>query len=187
MADTIDEALEIVHRTGPEFGPGLSNHAPMGAEAMATMGRADGIIPWVEEYLPQLRPAPESVAPVVRGDWREALGDVRRVADWAAFFNRELADAPWQRVLANWTPRLAPAIMAAATHGLLRTAHAARSPRRVGDGAAPPRACARARLLGRPLPGAARQPVGGRHGDAAVGTPCADFGASTAPASRARA
>ena len=127
MADTIDDALEIVHRTGPEFGPGLSNHAPMGAEAMVAMGRADAVVPWVEDYLPQLRPAAESVRPVSREDWREALGDVRRVADWVAFYDRELDEAPWQSVLAKWTPRLAPAIMAAATHGLLRTAHAARS------------------------------------------------------------
>ena len=93
MTRTIDDALEIVHRTGPEFGPGLSNHAPMGAEAMVAMGRADAVVPWVEEYLPQLRPAPESVRPVSREDWREALGDVRRVADWVVFFDRELADA----------------------------------------------------------------------------------------------
>ena len=45
MTRTIDEALEIVHRTGPEFGPGLSNHAPMGAEAMVAMGRADAVVP----------------------------------------------------------------------------------------------------------------------------------------------
>ena len=136
MTRTIDEALEIVHRTGPELGPGLSNHAPMGAEAMVAMGRADAVVPWVEEYLPQLRPAPESVRPVSREDWREALGDVRRVADWVAFFDRELADAPWQTVLAKWTPGLAPAIMSAATHGLLRTAHAARS---LAESETPPR------------------------------------------------
>ena len=99
----------------------------MGAEAMVAMGRADDVVPWVEEYLPQLRPAPASVRHVSREDWREALGDIRRVADWVAFFDRELAEAPWQRVLACWVPLLAPAIMAAATHGLLRTAHAARS------------------------------------------------------------
>ncbi len=127
MADTFDDALEIVHRTGPEFGRGLSNHAPMGAEAMVAMGRSDAIVPWVEDYLPQLMPAPESVEPVPREGWREALGDVRRVADWVAFFDRELAEAPWQSVLSEWTPRLAPSIIAAATHGLLRTAHATRS------------------------------------------------------------
>ena len=127
MTRTIDEALEIVHRTGPEFGPGLSNHAPMGAEAMIAMGRADSVIPWVEAYTPQLMPAPESVKPVARAEWREALGDISRVADWVAFFDRELSEAPWKRALAVWTPRLAPAIMSAATHGLLRTAHAARS------------------------------------------------------------
>ncbi len=45
MHDGMDAALEIVHRTGPEYGPGASNHAPMAVEAMLAMGRGDGIIP----------------------------------------------------------------------------------------------------------------------------------------------
>ena len=48
----------------------------------------------------------------------------RRLGD---FFDRELSEAPWEETIRKWVPLLAPAIMAAATHGLLRTAHAARS------------------------------------------------------------
>ncbi len=127
MPPTIDDALEIVHGTGPEYGPGLSNHAPMGAEALVAMGRVDSVVAWVEEYVSELQPTPKSVRPISHEDWREALGDIRRFADWVAFFDRALVEAPWQSLLAEWVPLLAPSIMAAATHGLLRTAHAARS------------------------------------------------------------
>ncbi len=62
-----------------------------------------------------------------RDDWREALGAPARVADWSAYFRRRVAEAPWRDVLAVWVPRLSPGIFAAAFHGAIRTAHAARS------------------------------------------------------------
>jgi len=34
MAATIDEALDILHRTGPDLVGGNSNHGPMAAEAL---------------------------------------------------------------------------------------------------------------------------------------------------------
>ena len=43
------------------------------------------------------------------------------------FFENELEEAAWQDVVRVWVPRLAPAVMAAATHGLIRTGHAVRS------------------------------------------------------------
>jgi hypothetical protein len=55
------------------------------------------------------------------------LGDGRRLADWVTFFERELAEAPWRDVVKRWAPKLAPGLAAAATHGIIRTAHAARS------------------------------------------------------------
>ena len=77
-AGPLDEVLDRFAATGPEFGPGLSNHGPMAAEALVALGRADAVAPWAE-------------------------------------------------VLETWVPRLAPGIMAGATHGILRTAHAVRS------------------------------------------------------------
>ena len=127
MRDGIDAALEVVHRTGPEYGPGASNHAPMAIEAMTAMGRGGGIIPWLEAYRAALDDAPRSVAPIVRGEWREALGDAARAADWVAFFDREIAALGWRAVVALWVPRLAPALISRAAHGLIRTAHAVRS------------------------------------------------------------
>jgi hypothetical protein len=49
------------------------------------------------------------------------------VADWLVLFRRELAEAPWREVLRLWLPRLAPGFVAVATHGAIRTGHAARA------------------------------------------------------------
>ena len=128
MTDTaIDEVLDRFARTGPEFGPGLSNHGPMGAEALVTMGRADVIAGWSEWYAARLREHPSARDPIAPDDWREALGDIARVGDWVAFFERELAARPWRDVLETWVARLSPGLMAGATHGILRTAHAVRT------------------------------------------------------------
>ena len=127
MRDGIDAALQIAHRNGPEYGPGASNHAPMAIEAMTTMGRGGGIIPWLEAYCAELDEAPRKVAPIAPDQWREALGDAHRVADWVAFFDREIAALGWQAAVARWVPRLAPALISRAAHGLIRTAHAVRS------------------------------------------------------------
>ena len=127
MPATIDEALEVLDGTGPEFGGGLSNHGPMAAEALFALGRGDAVIPWVERYKRRLQDHPDARNPISGDSWREALGDVGRVGDWVALFDRELAEAPWPTVLKEWVPRLTPGLIAAATHGVIRTGHAVRS------------------------------------------------------------
>ncbi len=64
---------------------------------------------------------------ISEADWRGALGKENRVGDWIAFFTDSLKEAPWRAVLDQWVMRLAPGIAAAAFHGVLRTAHAARA------------------------------------------------------------
>lgn len=127
MAATIDDALEIIHRTGPQLSGGNANHAPMAAEALFTLRRPDSVVSWIERYKSRFQGRPGSRNPISREDWREALGDMSRVGDWIAFFDRELAEAPWQTVLREWIPHLASALISAATHGLIRTGHAVRS------------------------------------------------------------
>jgi hypothetical protein len=123
----LDAVLERFASTGPEFGGGLSNHGPMASEALVALGRSDAVERWAEKYALQLGEHPESRNPIDRANWREALGDIARVGDWIPFFARETAEQPWRVVLEDWVPRLAPGIMAAATHGILRTAHAVRA------------------------------------------------------------
>jgi hypothetical protein len=125
--EILDETLRRLAVTGPEWGGGLSNHGPMAAEAMIRMGRPDEVGHWVDGYLPRLEKAPRPSARITDGTWRDALGDGKRVADWAAYLGAQLAGEPWPDVLARWWPRLVPGLTAAATHGIIRTSHAARS------------------------------------------------------------
>jgi hypothetical protein len=121
----LDEGLDRLAVTGPEFGGGLSNHGPMVTEALVRLGRADDVEPWLDDYIRRLEEAPRPGLRIT--DWREALGQHDRVADWELYFRDQLADQPWQEVLARWWARLLPGVAAAATHGIIRTSHAARS------------------------------------------------------------
>jgi Questin oxidase-like len=134
--DCIDEAYSIFARTGPEYGGGLSNHGPMAAEAIAALGRPDAVLQWTTRYAKRLDAHPSASSRISEADWRAVLGKEKRVADWIAFFDESLTDAPWRVVLQKWVARLAPGIAAAAFHGVLRTAHAARS---LGDRETPQR------------------------------------------------
>jgi hypothetical protein len=124
-AEVLDEGLSRIAQTGPEFGGGLSNHAPMAAEALVRLGRADAVEHWLDDYLGRLDEPPKASEPITA--WREALGQMRRVADWEVYFRDQMTDEPWQDVLTRWWPRLLPGVAAAATHGVIRTSHAARS------------------------------------------------------------
>jgi hypothetical protein len=123
--DVLNESLSRLAATGPEFGDGLSNHGPMAAEALVRLGRADDVGPWLDRYIGRLDEAPRPAGRIT--DWRQALGQLDRVAEWELYFRGQLADDPWRDVLARWWPRLLPGLAAAATHGVIRTSHAARS------------------------------------------------------------
>ena len=126
MPDTIDEVLEILHRTGDATN-GNFNHGPMVAETLHVLGRGDEAMSWVERYKTRLQDHPVAHDPIAGADWREVLGERQRIGDWILFFDEELAEGPWPEVLNRWVPRLAPGLMAAAGHGLIRTSHAVRS------------------------------------------------------------
>lgn len=131
-ADAMGEALDRLRGMGYEHGTTLVNHAPMAAEALATMGYASAVPAWVNSNLRMRRyhEPPDSrwaLSAHDETDWRPALGDFGRVADWAAMFARELAEQPWQNVLHTWWPRLLPGMSGMLTHGVIRTAHAVRS------------------------------------------------------------
>ncbi|MFJ4844789.1 questin oxidase family protein [Streptomyces sp. NPDC088733] len=123
----LDEALERLHRTGPERLGRLSNHAPMAVEALAAHGLAGDVHRWLDRYAPKLEEFPSGTAPVAAADWREALGDPRRLADWIAFFGREVAERPWRDVLGQWWPRLLPGMYGGSTHPVIRVGHAVRT------------------------------------------------------------
>src|ERR1700761_3392921 len=123
----LDEGLSRLARTGPEFRGGLSNHGPMAAEALVRLGRADAVEHWLDGYLKRLEEAPPPRDRVTDATWGDALGKLNRVADWEVYLSAQLAEEPWRDVLARWWPRLLPGVAAAATHGIIRASHAARS------------------------------------------------------------
>jgi hypothetical protein len=133
----LDEGLEILSAYGPEYGGGLTNHAPMAIEALSALGRSGSVIPWLERYRKGLQPRLAARGRIE--DWQTELGDYARVAEWMAFFENESKERAWQELLALWLPRLAPGLIAAATHGPIRVGHAARglengeTPRRVRE------------------------------------------------------
>ncbi|MFC8537150.1 questin oxidase family protein [Streptomyces sp. NPDC057249] len=124
---TLDEALERLHSSGPERDGWLSNHAPMAVEALVRNGQAAAVHRWLDYYRAKLEDMPDRFAEVTPANWQEALGDPRRIADWAAYFERETAGRPWRDVLAEWWPRLLPGIAGGATHPVIRVGHSVRT------------------------------------------------------------
>jgi hypothetical protein len=123
----MDPALEFLAAYGPDLRNGLTNHAPMAVEALVALGRADAVMPWLENYRKGMLPRPVAHEHIERENWRTVLGNTKRVADWNAFFKNELKEAPWHDVLARWIARLAPGFCASAMHGIIRVGHAVRS------------------------------------------------------------
>jgi Questin oxidase-like len=123
----MEDALLLLRPLGFESRAAGANHAPMVADALCALGRADAVIPWIERYKPRLEGERSRNRPISQNDWRESLGHFSQAADWTALFNNELESQPWAQVLNKWVPRLAPGLAAAAFHGLLRSAHAVRS------------------------------------------------------------
>jgi hypothetical protein len=126
-AEAMDAALTLLAKTGPEYHGGLSNHGPMAAEALVSLERPDAVVPWVERYSRSLMDHPTGTNRIEPAAWREALGDYRRAGDWITFFRRQVEERPWPAALSEWCEKMAPGLSAAAFHGLIRTAHAARS------------------------------------------------------------
>lgn len=127
MVITIDEMLDLLSFAGTELVNGNANHGPMASEALFALGREEAVLPWVDEYRRRLTDRPLPSLSIPSTEWREYLGVRERLGDWIELFENELAEKPWQEVVKQWVPRLSPAIMAAATHGLIRTGHAVRS------------------------------------------------------------
>jgi Questin oxidase-like len=131
-ANAMGEAYERLEGLGYERGEmDFANHGPMAAEALSALGFGDRVASWVEDYKRGVAhhdpPEPRfRLDPSDEHSWREALGRFERAGDWEELFARELADRPWRDVLSTWWPRLLPGLMAALTHGLIRTAHAVR-------------------------------------------------------------
>ena len=125
--DVLDESLARLAATGPEFGGGLSNHGPMAAEAMIRLGRPNDVEPWLDRYIRGLEEPPRASDRITDQTWRDALGAGAASPTGNCTCGTSWPSEPWQQVLARWWPRLVPGLAANATHGIIRTSHAARS------------------------------------------------------------
>jgi hypothetical protein len=131
----VNEALERLTHAGFFLGNefrGFAIHAPMAAEALATLGFCDEVPAWVDfnastRTYSSLPPPVTAIDAEDENSWRSALGESRRLTDWASLFRHQIDELGWRDALAAWWPRLAPGMLAGLTHGLIRTAHATRS------------------------------------------------------------
>jgi hypothetical protein len=139
--ETSDEALDaaygLLQKEEPQCKQGLSTHAPMVAEALCALGYSDRAVAWVKDYDAPVLQLPAPSSRIDCNEWRAALGPRvgaasweatnARWGDWKEFFLGELSRALWQEVLDVWVGRLTPGMCGAATHGVIRTAHAVRA------------------------------------------------------------
>ncbi|MGW3892125.1 questin oxidase family protein [Micromonospora chokoriensis] len=133
MTEALPAAYERLHAYGPEFGGdeegnhGMTNHGPMAVEVMVRRGLDIDVEGWLNRYVRRLAQLPATSVAIQPGEWSAALGQARRLPDWAAYFRHELAERPWSDVLVEWWPRLLPGIVAGSTHGVIRVSHAVRT------------------------------------------------------------
>ncbi|MGB0922334.1 MAG: questin oxidase family protein [Alphaproteobacteria bacterium] len=123
-----DAALRQLANCGPDLANGFTSHMPMVVEALCRMDQGDKAETWLEERVDEALPQsnyPKKEA--IDEDWAYLLGAEDRFTDWRDHFDQEIAENGWRTVLNIWVARLAPGYMGAATHGILRTAHAARA------------------------------------------------------------
>lgn len=130
--DAINDALDRCGDLGFEMVPGFATHWAMGAEAMITLGHPDLVPAWVDLYRVKHKhyPRPDAGDAIDGTDassWRAALGHFERAGDWQRYFESQLRESPWRKVLEQWWPRLIPGAGAGLTHGLIRTTHIVRS------------------------------------------------------------
>ena len=147
MSDTtpaLDEAFERMAAASFELPNGFVNHGVMACEALAVLDCAGDIDSWARRFA---RAGGASVDPVVPAgfEWRQALGDYRRLPEWIGYFTQAIDGDGWRAVVAAWVPRLMPALRTALFHGAIRTAHAVRAIDAVDT---PPRRGELARALG---------------------------------------
>jgi hypothetical protein len=99
----------------------------MAVEALCVLGHPDRAIARAENDDGPDVELPKATQRIKTDEWRGATGRIGRWGDWKELYLAELSEARWQDVLDRWCARFAPGICAAATHGAIRTAHAARA------------------------------------------------------------
>lgn len=110
LEDLRDDSLERIHAHADENEAGFTSHAPMVVDALLALGHADRIEPFLDAYLPGFPARTDPGTRAASEPWADLLDSG---CDWRVPLDRALAE-------------MAPTLFAAATHGLIRVAHAVR-------------------------------------------------------------
>ena len=106
MAATIDEALEILPRTGPDVVGGHSNHGPLVAEALFAQGPPDSVISWEEEMgLPSHGQATVWGTPGGLARTREGAGWRQQLRQWCGARREAHQRATLAALNCCWAPQ----------------------------------------------------------------------------------
>ncbi len=124
---SLDQSLGALRAFGPDLKNGLSNHVPMVAEALCALGESDASRTWVSAHLSTIADRPPAPFQLNPANWQGDLGKPPLFSDWQRYFETEISALGWQGALDRWAGRLAPGLFASATHGIIRTGHAARA------------------------------------------------------------
>ena len=109
-----------------EFPVFLANHVPMVLVALDRLGASsERMEAWYETYRAKsgLPPIPAAVAPIDSRDWRAALGDRAREADFRSFFAKEVERLGIAGAVQTYLPSLIQGVAGSATHPLMRLAY----------------------------------------------------------------
>ena len=125
---TLDPALEIALKYGPDLSNGFTSHAPMATEAMCAMGRPDAVMRWIENYRRQMTARPRTVDKNRPGAMARRAGSAptgSRIG-WC-FSSNELRGIHWRKWCGNGARCSLAGLAGAATHGIIRAGHAVRA------------------------------------------------------------
>src|SRR3954449_13476935 len=98
----------------------------MAAEVVLRRGLPVNMDRWLDRYVKRLDELPPTTRLITATEIDTALGDARRLPDWAAWSTDQLLQRPWREVLTESWPRLLPGIVAGSTHGVIRVGHVVR-------------------------------------------------------------
>ena len=115
----MDDLLERLHATAPSYAEGMSNHGPMVVEALETAGLSAFAPDFVTGAFRLLQPLPLPSGTALM------LGD-RQEPEWIAHYHQRIVRGSVEAVVRAALPELLPGVMAGATHGIIRLAHAVR-------------------------------------------------------------
>jgi len=115
-------------RFASEYGDGLSNHRPMALLALQRLGAdAARLQAWAAAYESRLQPSPPPETWPTGDAWTGRLGDPAAFAAYRDLFAQWIAHEGATEALEQVLPGLMPGVGAAAFHGAIRVAAAARS------------------------------------------------------------